>query len=175
MGTAQARVVMSVLVLGLLGGSAELARCPQLVSFSRAALPVAAGVRSSSDAGSAAVPGYVPASFRRSGNAPGAAHETLLKATMPMDNGDRSIPIRPAGTTPVKHRRAVVAPAVQRSRQNRAAVQQQVHGWVMLTSWEEPEQPGMALPIARPEFQERVISISYAAVPTAGGWLVIQL
>jgi hypothetical protein len=175
MGTAQARVVMSVLVLGLLGGSAELARCPQLVSFSRAALPVAAGVRSSSDAGSAAVPGYVPASFRRSGNAPGAAHETLLKATMPMDNGNRSIPIRPAGTTPVKHRRAVVAPAVQRSRQNRAAVQQQVHGWVMLTSWEEPEQPGMALPIARPEFQERVISISYAAVPTAGGWLVIQL
>jgi hypothetical protein len=26
-----------------------------------------------------------------------------------------------------------------------------------------------------PGIQERVISISYAAVPTAGGWLVIQL
>jgi hypothetical protein len=164
MGTAQARVVMGVLVLGLLGGSAELARCPQLVSFSRGASPVTAA-QSSSGAGSATAPGYVPVSFR--GAASGAAHETLLKASMPVDRG-----IRPVSTTVAKHRRAVPAPAVQRSRQNRAAVQQ-VRGWLMLTSWEEPERPGMALSRARPEFQERVISISYAAVPTGGGWLVI--
>jgi BlaR1 peptidase M56 len=178
MGTAQARVVMGAVVLGLLGGSAELARCPQLVSFSGAALPVAAGVRSSSDAGSAAAPGYVPASFRRAGNAPGGAHETLLKATMPTDNGNRFIqPVHPVNTTVVKHRRAVAAPAVQRSR-DRAAVQRRMRGWVMVTSWDGPvgpERTGMTLSGGRPEFQERVISISYAAVPTAGGWLVIQL
>jgi hypothetical protein len=172
MGTAQARVVMGALVLGLLGGSAELARCPQLVSFSRAALPVAAMVRSSSDGGSATAAGYAPVSFRRSGNAPGASHETLLKATMPTDIGDRFIhPVRPVNTTVVKHRRAAAAPAVQRSREDRAAVQRQMRGWVMVTSWDGPERPGMVLAGA----QERLISISYAAVPTAGGWLVIQL
>ncbi|HEX3373099.1 MAG TPA: M56 family metallopeptidase [Edaphobacter sp.] len=177
MGTVQARVVMGALVLGLLGGSAELARCPQLVSFSRGALPVAAEVQSSSGAGSVTAPGYMPVSFHEAGKMPSAAHETLLKATMPMDNGDRSIPpVRAVGTTPVKHRRAVVAPAVQRSRQNRAAVLQELRGWVMLTSWEDgPDRSGVVVSGARPQIRERVISISYAAVPTAGGWLVIQL
>jgi hypothetical protein len=147
---------MSVVVLGLLGGSAELARCPQLVSFSRAALPVSAEAQSSSRGGL----GYVPVAFHPSDNLRSSAHETLLKASMPVDSG-----IHPVKPTVVKHRRAVSAPAMQRSRQNRAAVQQ-VRGWVVLTSWEGPDRPGM---------QERVISISYAAVPTAGGWLVIQL
>src|ERR1700679_3596785 len=41
MGRTQARVVLGVLVLGLLGGAAGMARCPQLVSFSEAALPLA--------------------------------------------------------------------------------------------------------------------------------------
>jgi BlaR1 peptidase M56 len=166
MGTAQGRVVMSVLVLGLVVGSAALTRCPQLVSFSRTALPVVAA-QSSSGAESATALGYVPVSF--GGAVPGAAHETLLKASMPVDRR-----IRLMKTTPAKHRRAVPAPAGQRSRQDRAALQQ-VRGWVMLTSWEEPERQGRALSGARPEFQERVISISYAAVPTGGGWLVIQL
>jgi BlaR1 peptidase M56 len=170
MGTAQARVVMSVLVLGLLGGSAELARCPQLVSFSRAALPVAAEAQSSFTTGSG--PEYVPLTFRGSGNAPGAAHETLLKASMPVDPGDR--PVSPVSSTKIKHRRAALHhPVPQRSGQNRTAVQQ-MRGWVVLTSWDGPDRaamPGMVVSGA----QERVISISYAAVPTAGGWLVIQL
>ncbi len=50
MGRTQARVVMSVLVLGLLGGSAELARCPELVSFSRATSPMSAEARVSTGA-----------------------------------------------------------------------------------------------------------------------------
>jgi hypothetical protein len=171
MGTAQGRVVMGVLVLGLLGGSAELARCPQLVSFSRAALPVSAEVRSSSGAVLGAGQGYVPVAFHGSGKVSGAAHETLLKASMPVDRG-----VRPVSSTDVKHRRraAVHNSVLQRSRQDRAGVQQ-MRGWVMLTSWDgsedATERPGMILAGA----QERVISISYAAVPTAGGWLVIQL
>jgi hypothetical protein len=168
MGTAQARVVLGVLVLGLLGGSAELARCPQLVSFSRAASPMSAGAPSS-----AAGLGYTPVAFRDYGNRPGAgtgvAHETLLKASMPVDRG-----IHPVSPAVVKHRHAVSAPAVQRTRQDRAEVQQ-VGRWVVLTSWSRsedgPERPGMVLSVA----QERVIFTSYAAVPTAGGWLVIQL
>jgi hypothetical protein len=171
MGTAQARVLMSVLVLGLLGGSAELARCPQLVSFSRAALPVAAEVQSSSGAG------YVPVMFHGPANVSGVPHETLLKASMPVDREAR--PVSPVISTVVKHRRAAVRNSVlQRSRQNRAEVQQ-VRGWVMLTSWHGPEdgaeRSGMVVSGSLPGIQERVISISYAAVPTAGGWLVIQL
>jgi hypothetical protein len=42
---------------------------------------------------------------------------------------------------------------------------------VMLTSWDGSERPGMVLSVA----QEHVIFTSYAAVHTAGGWLVIQL
>jgi hypothetical protein len=168
MGTAQARVVMSVVVLGLLGGSAELARCPQLISFSRAALPVSAEAQSSSVTG----PGGVPVMFHGVGNVSGAAHETLLKASMPVDRGVR--PVRSVSSTVVKHRRGGRNSVVQRSRQNRAEVQQ-VRGWVVLTSWDRsgdgPERPRMVFA----EAQERVISISYAAVPTAGGWLVIQL
>jgi hypothetical protein len=165
MGTMQARVLMSVLMLGLLGGSAELARCPQVVSFSRTGLPVSAEVQSSSGTG------YVPVAFRGSAaNARGAAHATLLKASIPVDDG-----IRPANTTAVKHQRAVSAPAVQRSRQKRAAMQQQVRGWVVLTSWEDGPERSEVVSGARRQVQERVISISYAAVPTAGGWLVFQL
>jgi hypothetical protein len=172
MGAAQARVVMGALVLGLLGGSAELARCPQLVSFSRAALPVPAEARSSSGGVLGAGQGYMPVAFHGSVNRPGegagVAHETLLKASMPVDRG-----IHPVNPTVVKHRRAV-APVLQRSRQDRAGVRQ-VRGWVMLTSWDGsedgPERPGMVLSVTR----ERVIFASYAAVPTAGGWLVIQL
>ena len=165
-GPPQARVVMGVVVLGLLGGSAELARCPQLVSFSRAALPVPAEAQSSSGAGL----GYAPVAFHASGNVPGVPRETLLKASMPVDRGRR--PMNPAVGKP---RRAAVRNSVlQRSRQDRARVQQ-VRGWVMLTSWDGSEdatqRPGMILSGG----QERVISISYAAVPTAGGWLVIQL
>ncbi len=64
MGRTQARVVMSVLVLALLGGATELARCPQLVSFSQTALPVSAEVQS--------LPaGYQPVTFRASVNATG--------------------------------------------------------------------------------------------------------
>jgi hypothetical protein len=163
MGTAQARVVMGVLVLGLLGGSAELARCPQLVSFSRAALPVAAGAQSS-----AAELGYAPVAFHGSGNVSGSAHETLLKASMPVDRGGL------VSSMEAKHRRAVSAPALKRSRQRRAGVKQ-VGRWVVLTSWSRSEdgreRPGMVLSVA----QERLIFTSYAAVPTAGGWLVIQL
>jgi len=162
MGTAQARVVLGGLVLGLVGGSAELARCPQLVSFSRAALPVPAIAQSSG-----AELGYAPVAFHASGNVSGIAHETLLKASMPVDRGG------PVSSMEVKHRRAVSAPALKRSRQKRAGVQ--VGRWVVLTSWNSSEdgseRPGMALSVG----QERVIFTSYAAVPTAGGWLVIQL
>jgi hypothetical protein len=160
MGRTQSRVVMGALVLGLLGGSAELARCPQFVSFSRTALPVSAEAQSLS-----VTTGYQAAAFHVSGNVPGAAHETLLKASMPVDRG-----VHPIGQIATKHRRAVSTPALPPSRQIRARTQK-ARQLLVLTSWEERERPRMVFAVT----EERVISTSYAAVPVAGGWLVIQL
>src|SRR5277367_4675750 len=46
MGRTQARVVTSVLVLGLVGGAAELSRCPQAISFSGGVAPLHADAQS---------------------------------------------------------------------------------------------------------------------------------
>jgi BlaR1 peptidase M56 len=161
MSQTQARVVMGVLVLGLLGGSAELARCPQLISFSPAAAPVADAAKSLP-----ATAGYQAASFRVAANAtnsmPGVAHATLLKASLPVDRG-----VRPFQTMP-KQRRAVSAPVLMRS--SHASRMRGTQRWVVLTSWDGMERQRVVFAVT-----ERVISASYAAVPTAGGWLVIQL
>jgi hypothetical protein len=163
MGRTQARVVMSVVVLALLGGSAELARCPQLVSFSRTALPVSAVSMEAQSLPATA--GYQPVSFHPSGAAAGVAHESLLKASMPVERGVSAV-----GRTTPKHRSAVSSPAVLRSRQRRMGTQQ-VRRLMVLSSWDETERPRIVFAVT----EERVISTSYAAVPVAGGWLVIQL
>jgi hypothetical protein len=84
---------------------------------------------------------------------------------MPANSGGH-----PVMATVVKRRHAASARILQRTRRDRAKVPQ-VRGWVTLTSWDMPGRPGMILSVS----QERVIFTSYAAVPTAGGWLVIQL
>ena len=180
MGRTQAGVVMSVLVLGLVGGAAELSRCPQLVSFSGGAAPLHADARSFSAAGAeyqavgfqASLPASFPVSFpvSKTSAAMGAAQETLLKASMPM-NSVRQVS-QQKGVVAAKRRHVVHSAALLRANQNRAMQRmQQMQGWVVLTSWEESLQPRMVLTVS----SERVFSSSFAAVPTAGGWLVIQL
>jgi beta-lactamase regulating signal transducer with metallopeptidase domain len=169
MGRMQARVVMSVVVLALLGGSAELARCPQFVSFSRAALPVSAVAESLPVTAE-----YTPAAFHVSNNAGqrfGVSHETLLKASMPIAQGAPS-----AGS--VKHPiKSVKKPVTKRTNprvlQSRVSMplNRGVQGWVVLTTWQEPVRRGVIVAADG----NREFSISYAAVPTPGGWLVIQL
>jgi beta-lactamase regulating signal transducer with metallopeptidase domain len=167
MGRMQARVVMSVAVLGLLGGSAELARCPQFVSFSRAELPVSAVAQNLP-----ATAGYQPAAFHvrdSAGSRFGMAHETLLKASMPVGQ-------RTGAVDSVKHPAVPVKKPVKK-RANSPVLQSRVsmsrnrgvQSWVVLTTWQESTRRGVVFAAAS-EF-----SPSYAAVPTAGGWLVIQL
>lgn len=161
MGRMQSRVVMGALVLGLLGGSAEIARCPQFVSFSRTTPSVPTlGQSLSAAAGYQAVSFHVPAN-----NARDAAHETLLKASVPVDRG-----VHPSDLKVVKHSRSVSAPTLLRTKQSRVGAQQ-VRRFVMLSSWEERERPRVIYAVT----EERVVFASYAAVPTPGGWLVIQL
>jgi hypothetical protein len=157
MGRTQARVLMGVLVVALLSGSAELARCPEFVSFSsQNESPAAEVVQSLRPTA-----GYQAASFRMpaaKNNQTVAAHETLLKASMTVDRGtDPRIQMTP------KHR-GVSA----RSKQNHVRMRQ-ARGLTVLTSWEEEA------PSRRVFAEERMIFTSYAAVRVAGGWLVIQL
>jgi hypothetical protein len=178
MGRTQARVLMGALVLGLLGGSAELARSPQLVSFSRSTLQVSAAAQSLP-----ARAGYQAMAFRSSGNnAFGAAHETLLKASMPVNGlttgglttgrktGLTTDAIKQS-TVPVKKAARHNASSVLRVRTVTLKQTQRADRWVVLTSWEEQERPRMIFAVT----EEPVISNSYAAVPVAGGWLIIQL
>jgi hypothetical protein len=169
MGRTQARVVMSVLVLGLVGGATELSRCPQVVSFSGGSAPSHADMQRAA----AANADYQAVAFRPSVAsipAAGATHETLLKASMPM--GSAAQIVQPTKATATKRRRSVHSAALLRASQNREMQRaQQMQGWVVLTSWDQTSQPRMVLTVS----SERVFSSSFAAVPTEGGWLVIQL
>jgi len=183
MGRTQARVVLSVLVLGLLGGAAGMARCPQLVSFSEAALPLPQEME--------AVPtrDFQNVVFHPAGS----AHETLLKASMPSSGGE----LKTAGhalqqsscrlSQPSRFSRST-RPALRRVKTIPTLGQQQ---WLVLTSWDvHGTEPGnsvgtrsgdqfgdesggarMVLTIS----QEQNFYPSYAAVRTAGGWLFFQL
>ena len=156
MGRTQARVVMSVLVLALLGGATGLARCPQFVSFSRAALPESAAAQG--------LPaGYQPVTYRTSNNATGLSHETLLEGFDA--DGSRSSGCGQNSNEGTAH---CSTPALLRSRQ-RGMGTHQMHRYVVLSSWDESGRP-IFLTV-----EERAFSSSYAAVPTAGGWLLIQL
>jgi beta-lactamase regulating signal transducer with metallopeptidase domain len=174
MGRRQATAVLSLVVLGLAGGSFELARCPQLVSFSRVAAPVSAEVRSAPAAG---IQGsaYQVVAYRVSGNAKvntlGATHATLLKATMPMEPEHRQVPAVKKAVA--KRHRSVAAPLTSRSSQVQidATRPRQVQGWVVLTTWQQPTRRGVVFAVD----VDSEFSPSYAAVPTPGGWLVIQL
>jgi hypothetical protein len=167
MSRTQACVVMSVLVLGLVGGAAELSRLPQVVSFSGGATPLHEEAQSFAADGA----GYQAVAFHPAAvPAAGMAHETLLKASMPL--GQRAQVSQHKTQVAAKRHRPVHAASLMRVKQDRAMQQtQQMERWVVLTSWEESSQPRMVLTVSG----ERGFSSSFAAVPTAGGWLVIQL
>ncbi|WP_158943714.1 M56 family metallopeptidase [Granulicella sp. S190] len=169
MGRGQARVVMGVLVLGLVGGATELARCPQMISFSGGAPP--SRVEAQSFATTSAE--YQAVAFNPSSvdGTAGIPHETLLKASMPSRTDD--LVSRSVKTSAAKRHRSVQGATLMRTKQSRAAMQQAqpMQRWVVLTSFEESATPRMVLTVS----SERGFSSSYAAVPTEGGWLVIQL
>jgi beta-lactamase regulating signal transducer with metallopeptidase domain len=162
MGRTQARVVFGVLVLAMLGGATELARCPQLVSFSpdsltQTALSAQHPIQRMRSAGD-----YQNVVFHPST----AAHEALLKASMPSGQAQPARQVQA---------RRVRRAGLQRASQSAGSAGNQPQQWVVLTSWEGPgEDSGstrMVLTVAR----EQTSYPTYAAVPTAGGWLVIPL
>ena len=175
MGRVQARVVMTVLVVALMGGATELARCPEFVSFSPTALPMSAATHGLTAASYQAVTYHAADRASRSGAVAGA-HETLLKASMPVNRERGSA----ASTSTSKVRAAsprvipVVKKAVVKSDpvlQTRVSMPRthRAEGWIVLTTWQVPARSSAAFA------GDSDFPISYAAVPTPGGWLIIQL
>jgi hypothetical protein len=173
MSRMQARVVLGILVVVLLGGAAELSQCPQVVSFSSQPVPMAASVPGLPQAAYQSVV-FHPASHSLRSDL-GTGRETLLKASMPVDRpvdlhaGQR---LKPSHAVAPKRKFSSSTPALLRAKQGHAKAQQGQR-WVVLTSWseEEIEQPKMIFTVSG----EQVFPSSYAAVPTEAGWLVIQL
>jgi hypothetical protein len=144
-----------------------MARCPQLVSFSAATPPLA------QEAQTLPTGDFQSVVFRPTG----AAHETLLKASMP--SSDMGLKTQGQPTRQKSHHST--RPALRRVKKIGGQGRQQQ--WLLLTSWSETGveprngsagESGVAkmiLTVAR----EQNFYASYAAVPTAGGWLVFQL
>ena len=171
MGRLQARIVVGALTLTLLGGAAELSRCPQVVSFSGRTAPMMAAEQSVSSAA------YQPVVFhpapRAMRNMPGGAHETLLKASMP---SPVHRPLKSGSQIAPRPRRSASTPGLLRTKQPSATSRPQQQ-WVVLTSWSDGggSQPRWIIPVSSERSEDHIFSASYAAVPTADGWLVIQL
>ena len=178
MSRRQGRVVLGTLAVALLGGAAEMSRCPQLVSFSGQPVAVAADVQNA-DAQGLSTARYQPVVFHpvspASRNGVGAAHERLLKAYLPAHSVQ--IKLKPASSLAPRKRSAAV-PALLRSKHVHAKAQQ----WVVLTSWDSAGDAGQDSAGEIRQTQvifaisgQRGFSSSYAAVPTQTGWLVLQL
>lgn len=160
MGRVQSRVVMGTLVLALVGGATELARCPRIVSFASAE-PVA---QPSAE--------MLPAAYHPVlATEQNAAHEVLLKSQAP------------AAIVPAVHRQPTHAPRAQMQRPQMRTVrktqprQRPVQQWVVMTSWSSSGATGVTR-VSRMVFAvpgEHAAVPQYAAVPTVDGWLVLQL
>ena len=157
MGRTQSRVLLTVLTLALFGGAAELSRCPQFVSFSNPA-PALQTI--------AAAPQYQPVVS----TTPTAAHETLLKASMPSQPAAAPIPAvrrkpRRTSPSPLRQANADRAPAPQ------------MQQWVVLTSSTQTGAAGTShisrMVLTAPSTPD--LLPAFAAVPTDLGWLIIQL
>ena len=154
LGRVQARVVLGVVVVALVGGATELARCPRLVSFASAAPEAQAAIPVKSL--------YEPV-LSTAANAP---RETLLKASVPE--------VVPAVHR--KARRAASGAVLQRAKRVEPAPAR-VEQWVVMTSWSSSGANGVSR-VSRMVFTvpgERGVVPAYAAVPTPDGWLVLQL
>jgi beta-lactamase regulating signal transducer with metallopeptidase domain len=176
----QARIVVVTLGLVLATGATELSRCPQLVSFSGRSSAKAAVMSATGRMASAT---YQPVIYRAvpaaQGNGSGTAHETLLKATMPLN-----VKVKPNHAS--TRRNSGSSMPLLRVKQRRPRAQQE-RQWVVLTSWNGmgAGQPAAIFAISENQISgnqmlgnrsgQPVFSSSYAAVPTEAGWLVIQL
>ena len=161
----QAGAVMSVAVVGLVAGAAELSRCPQLISF---AAPAPLAVATTPSRGTSVPSAGMQDVVYRDGAASMLPRETLLKASM-----DSAAPVKPAARK-AKAKKVVKAPvpSVLRTVSQRQGGVRRVE---VSYSW-SAVQRSADVGGARVTFT--VLDGGgggFAAVPTPDGWLVFQL
>jgi beta-lactamase regulating signal transducer with metallopeptidase domain len=152
MSRPQATVFLCVLVLALLGGTVGLVRCPQFVSFSGPQTAIHAEALSSPTVE------YHNVVFNQSAG----PRPILLKASMPS-----SQPSAPRKLAKQKLHRNTSTSASQRVKKTNARARQTL----VLTNWPESDRPRIILTVT----DQHHFLAPYAAMPTDGGWLVIQL
>ncbi len=187
------RLVLGTLAVGLLGGAAELARYPQVVSFTAESGSVA------SEAQGLAPVGFQPVVFRPAAHSParelgmtrnlngaGSAREVLLKASMPgaveRKRTNRDLSKQRPGAA---HGLPAGSGHVLRAKLADRGRLRQRQAWLVLstssTSWSDwsagrvEAQPAVFAPGFSASSAEQEFFPSYAAVPTEAGWLIIQL
>jgi len=150
MGARQATLVTAGLILGLLGSAIALARSPQLLSFSPLAQSTALA-RATLPLNPSGV------NFRQTNLREQEGSPELVKAVMPQRPFQSASTAKPVRSNARKH--GVRRPDAQ--------VQQT---WVVLTEWSDTEAPPhLVFAVARS------YRVTYAAVPIANGWLIVQI
>ena len=150
LGRGTAAGVSGLMILGLLGGGLELARCPQVVSFSPRDYGMA----------SYGVPGI---------SVPGAERKVSMGGAARIVNTVARMDAPAAVHEPRRMGRPVRV--VKRS----APARQQRNGWIVLTRWAVE---GAGEPVFAPVQVAVPVGYSissYASVPVGNGWLVFQL
>jgi beta-lactamase regulating signal transducer with metallopeptidase domain len=187
----RARALTGTVALGLLGGTVGLVRCPQVVSFAGPVQPLQAEVMQH-------LPAPVPASAMNRTASPAraeqvvfkessAAHLSLMTDAPQMTDTVQRSPVAEKSATPKKRKvqaQRAAAPAPERSaagpmmRRIRASANSQPsagQGWVVLSSWTGNMRPQTVVPVVSSDSEGNTVLLPYAVVPTAGGWLILQL
>ena len=172
----QSSILTALLAVALLGGTGELARSPALVRFTATAAPGPA----QASLADVSLP-KAPSSLR----APQVSRAVMVRATMPMAGAHASPAPRAASAVLVRPRRhaasrmprivmtRTIMPSNTFQRTSEPASSARVLSnapWLLLSSWEPDGQPGSTRLTLR-----NGLLPSYAAVPVADGWLIIQL
>jgi beta-lactamase regulating signal transducer with metallopeptidase domain len=150
MGGRQTAVVTGSLMVAIFGGAVALAGSPQLVGFA------------SPNYSSAHAPGLTEASFQRArlhgaNPAEAAGSLQLVKAVMPQPEPQLTIKSNPT------HRHVAKRAVKPRMGQDRQA-------WLVLTEWNDSLPPAHLVIAVAPGDRN-----TYAAVPLAHGWLILQI
>lgn len=150
MGGRQAAMVTGSLMLGIFGGTLALARSPQLVAFTTFN-HVAANAPGLADAG------FWTTGLHRANAADAGGSLQLVKAVMP------ELPAQPT-LKPKPLQRHVAKQAIK----PRIAPDRQA--WLVLTDWNDSLPPARLVIAVAPGDRN-----TYAAVPIAHGWLIVQI
>jgi beta-lactamase regulating signal transducer with metallopeptidase domain len=150
MSARQLKLVTGSLMLGVLGSAAALAHCPQVVSFAPFEVPLL-------QARAMKIPIAREQNLREPNTGASEGSVQFVKAVL------RQTPIQPA----VK---AKAARANATKRKIRPRVIESRQAWMVLTDWNDTLPPPHLLIAVDP-----VNRNSYAAVPIANGWLIVQI